>query len=382
VITYAFFSLLTALTAVYLLFLFRIRAGLRYLLHEPAEQLPDIDDPKLPFVTVLVPARNEEARIARTLASLRAQRFPADRVEFIMLDDHSEDATARIATAIAAEDARITILPSSGSGKKAAITTGVAMARGEIIVTTDADCEHHEDWLRAMVHPFMHGADIVAGPVVYTDRRGFLRRLQAMEFLGLVGVGAGFFGIGYPRLCNGANLAYRRAEFTAVSGFAGNSGIASGDDEFLLHAIVYQRGGTARFVTAPASVVRTDPAPTVREFLRQRVRWASKGREYSDGRFVSFLVLLFVYFLFIAAAPFVSITSPAALGAGMVLLLLKVIADASVLYAAAAMFRQPFRPLDLIAAELLHAYYLVVVSLTGFFGRYTWKNRMLSNSGR
>lgn len=381
-IVYAILALFSALTAVYLLFLFRIRAGIRHLFDEQGGQLPDIDDPKLPFVTVLVPARNEAARITHCLASLGAQRYHEARVEFVIVDDHSEDATAGIVMDVAARDDRFRLVRASDPGKKAAISMGVTQARGEIIVTTDADCLHEEDWLRAMVAPFAQGADLVAGPVIYADRRGFFRRLQALEFLGLVGVGAGFFGIGYPRLCNGANLAYRRSEFVAISGFDANAGIPSGDDEFLLHAIVYQRGGDARFVSSPASVVRTDPAPTVREFLRQRVRWASKGREYSDGRFVSFLVLLFVYFLFAAAVPFVGVTSPAALGVGMFLLFLKFVADAAVLHETAALLRQPLRLPELVAAEFLHAYYLVVVSLIGFFGRYTWKDRMLRNHGR
>ncbi len=256
---------------------------------------------------------------------------------------------------------------------------GVGRARGELIVATDADCQHDPDWLRAMASPFAAGADIVAGPVVYSDRKTMFQRFQAMEFLGLMGVGAGFFGIGYPRLCNGANLAYRREMFLAVSGFEGNEGVHSGDDEFLLHKIVYQKGGAAEFVVRPEAIVRTAAAPTMRSFLRQRIRWASKGRQYDDGRFVSFLLLLFVYFLFAAAAPIVSMSSTAALVAGLLFFALKIIADTAILYSSAALFRQPLRMVDVLAAEFLHAYYLVFVSVVGFFGGFTWKNRRVRN---
>jgi len=376
-IAYAFFSLFAALTGVYVLFLLRMRAGLRFIAQQHSDGERPSSEKDLPVVTVLVPMRNEEDQIRGLVSSLRGQDYAPERTEVLLLDDHSDDGTARHAAEAIGGDARFRILPIAGTGKKAAITEGVHASRGEIVVTTDADCRHAAGWLAAMAAPFRDGADIVAGPVVYDDRRTLFQRFQAMEFLGLMGVGAGFFGIGYPRLCNGANLAYRRAMFTTVSGFEGNAHVQSGDDEFLLHKIIYRQGGVGRFTAHPDALVRTAAAPTVRSFLQQRVRWASKGRSYDDGRFVSFLVLLFIYMLFAAAAPFVSFASGPALLAGILFFAVKVIADATVLYSAAALFRQPLRIPDLVAAEFLHAYYLVSVSIIGFFGGYTWKDRRI-----
>jgi poly-beta-1,6-N-acetyl-D-glucosamine synthase len=375
VIAYSFFTFLAALTGVYMLFLFRMRSGLRQLGRRPVEILAEPRSESWPAVTILLPVRNEEANIEQCLASLRRQRYPEECMEVLILDDASEDRTRMLAEQAIVTVKNFRLLPGTGDGKKRALTMGVLAARGEIIVSTDADCMHDADWLRALVEPFMNGADIVAGPVVYQGRRSLFQRLQALEFLGLVGVGAGFFGIGFPRLCNGANFAYRKTQFDAVGGYEGNEGIQSGDDEFLLYRIVYENGGQADFVVRPEAVVRTAPASTIGEFFRQRIRWASKARSYEDRRFVSFLVLLFIYFLFVAFAPLMSITSLVAMLAGLLFFVLKVIADTAVLYAAAALFRQPLRLADVLLAEVLHAYYLVLVSLVGLFGRYTWKNR-------
>jgi cellulose synthase/poly-beta-1,6-N-acetylglucosamine synthase-like glycosyltransferase len=273
-------------------------------------------------------------------------------------------------------------LAGDASGKKAALTLGVRNATGSIIVTTDADCRHAAGWLRAVLSPFQEGADVVAGPVVYDKRGSLFARLQALEFLGLVGVGAGFFGIGYPRLCNGANFAYRKSMFDKVHGYDGNDSVHTGDDEFLLHRIVYREGGRAVFAATEAAIVHTDGAATLSEFFRQRVRWASKTRQYEDRSFVSFLVVLFVYLLFAAAAPVVSSTSAAALIAGAVFFALKVIADTAVLIPSARMFRQPIRMGDILVGEFLHAYYIVVVTCIGMFGKFQWKNRRLKNSTR
>ncbi len=380
-ISYAFFTLFAALTGVYVLFLFRLRAGLRFIAEQQTTAASVLEAAPVPTVTVLVPVRNEEAQIDGLIESLRAQRHPVDRTEVLLLDDHSGDATVARATAAMNDDTRFRVLCIDGEGKKAAITEGVRTAKGDVIVTTDADCRHDPDWLSAITAPFLDGADVVAGPVVYAERDTLFQRFQALEFLGLMGVGAGFFGIGYPRLCNGANFAYRRRMFTAVSGFEGNEGVQSGDDEFLLHKIVYREGGDARFTAQAEAVVRTASAPTLRAFLQQRIRWASKGRSYEDGRFVAFLVMLFTYFLFAAAAPVLSAASSAALLAGVLFFLVKVIADASILYSAAALFRQPLRLPDLLAGEILHAYYLVSVSVIGFFGGYEWKSRRIRSRG-
>ena len=379
-IAFSFFSLFAALTAVYLLFLFRMRSGLLWLASRRQEDARPATS-VLPSLTVIVPMRNEQGDVADCIASLRAQDYPGDRMRVLLIDDHSEDDTVAAARAAIGEDERFHILHlgSGEAGKKDAITAGVRASEDEIIVTTDADCRHAPRWLTLLLQPFAEGADICAGPVIYERRDSLFARLQAMEFLGLVGVGAGFFGIGWPRLCNGANLAYRRSMFESVRGFDGNAGIPSGDDEFLLHKIVYREGGRAEFVTHADAVVRTEGAPGPWTFLRQRIRWASKARRYEDGRFVAFLVLLFVYFLFAAFAPLICLTSPVALGAGLIFFLLKLLGDGAVLVTAAELFRRPLRPLDLIVAEVLHPYYIVIVSLAGFFGMYSWKNRRLQN---
>lgn len=380
-IAFSFFSLFAALTAVYMLFLFRLHAGIRFLASLSGDGEINTGAPS-PMVTVLLPVRDEETALPVCLASLAAQDYPSARVEFLVIDDHSTDRSAEIARATAAADPRFRLLSCDAGeeGKKAALTRGVEEARGEIIVTTDADCRHDPSWLSVLLRPFGEGADVVAGPVVIDERGTLFARLQAMEFLGLVGVGAGFFGIGYPRMCNAANFAYRRSCFMTAGGYAGNSGVHSGDDEFLLHDIVYRQGGRAEFVTAPAALVRTGAQPSLRAFLQQRVRWASKGSRYEDRRFVSFLVMLFFYFVFAAAAPVVSVTSTAALLAGIVFFLLKIIADGRVLFSAAGLFRQPLRMGEFLAVEFLHAYYIVVVSILGMFGVFSWKNRNVKNA--
>jgi poly-beta-1,6-N-acetyl-D-glucosamine synthase len=373
---FAFYSFLLLLTAVYGLFLLRLRTGLRNL---AAEEVPAGND--IHSITIIVPLRNELSVLPETVRSLRAQAYPSATHEVLFIDDHSEDDSAevlrRLTDGIPAF--RVLQLPEGRIGKKDAIAFGVQHAMGEIIITTDADCTHPPEWIATMSAAFIPGVDVVAGPVVYEDRENLFKRLQALEFLGLVGVGAGFFGIGYPRICNGANFAYRREAFLRVGGYDGNRDIPSGDDEFLLHDIVYRQGGGARFASSPQAVVSARPAPDFSSFMRQRIRWASKSRHGGDSRFVSFLVLLFVYFFLLALLPLAVLYAPYTVALALVAFAAKVLLDLRVLLPSAALLRMPVRIPDIIIAELLHPFYLVTASIIGSTGAFTWKGRRLKN---
>ena len=176
-------------------------------------------------------------------------------------------------------------------------------------------------------------------------------------------------------MCNGANLAYRRAAFAAVGGFADNAHLASGDDEFLLHKIHAAFPGTAHFLADAAAIVRTAAPPTLRALLRQRVRWASKWRHYqsTSPRHLALLVL--------GANVALAVGLGAALrwpGLGpwvLVAWLLKLGGDAWLLGPVLRFFGRPQWRWGLLPLQLLYAPYALAVGLAGWRGGYQWKGR-------
>jgi chlorobactene glucosyltransferase len=99
----------------------------------------------LPFLSIIVPARNEERQIATCVRSLLAQRYP--EFEVIVVDDRSTDRTGEILDALAALDARLRVvcgkqLPDGWVGKPWALAQGTRAARGAWLLFTDADTEH------------------------------------------------------------------------------------------------------------------------------------------------------------------------------------------------------------------------------------------------
>src|SRR5688572_23222794 len=117
-------------------------------------KLPVIEDSLLPFVSVLVPARNEELNIKNILTSLLNQNYPD--YEVIVLNDHSEDATGKIITEIKEKFPQLKVLngkplPKEWTGKCYACIQLYEKSKGEFILFTDADTTHKPDSLRRSV---------------------------------------------------------------------------------------------------------------------------------------------------------------------------------------------------------------------------------------
>lgn len=260
------------------------------------------------LVTVVIPARNEAENIGECLRSILVGTYPPGLLEVIVVDDHSEDATAQIVAQIAENQAvKIQLLRLSdflapderlNSHKKKAIETALAHASGEFIVTTDADCICPPDWLRLLVSVFERWSQVrmVAAPVLFHRERGLLERFQSLDFAGMMGITGAGIHLRFQRMGNGANLAYRKSAFLEVGGYAGVDGRASGDDVFLMQKIAarWPNGGVF-FLKNAAATVLTEAKPTLREFVRQRIRWGSKNAA-SPEKWVTFNLAAVFFF--------------------------------------------------------------------------------------
>ncbi len=120
-----------------------------------------------PFVSILVPARNEERTIERCVVSLIQQEYPD--FEVVVLDDDSTDGTAAILARLAATHDHLRVLsgrplPAGWLGKHWACHQLATVARGDLLLFTDADTHHHPQMLRDAVTALQaEGADLLTG---------------------------------------------------------------------------------------------------------------------------------------------------------------------------------------------------------------------------
>ena len=338
--------------------------------------------PPGPLFSVLIAARDEAAALPRLLAALRAQALAPALFEVLVADDHSADGTAALVLALARSmpfALRLVRLPPGLTGKKAALAAAEAQARAPWVVCTDADCRPASGWLAAYAALLTQqpGLHFISGPVRLTPGGAWFDGLLGLEFAGLVGVGAGCIARGRPTMCNGANLAYRRATFHEVGGYADNIGLASGDDEFLLHKIHQRYPAGARFLMHPEAVVDTPAPATLRALLRQRVRWASKFAHYRPAA-PRQLALLVVGANVSLALGLLGLRWPALwpwVATGWVL---KLGADAWLLWPLLKLLSRRRWLAWLLPLQLLYAPYALAVGLAGQRRQgYRWKGRQV-----
>lgn len=268
------------------------------------------EDPSvLPFLSVVIPVRNEEIHLQALFESLQKQNYPQDKVEYIFVDDHSTDHTGEHLEKGASilPEARIITLHEGQRGKKQALRAGVSEAKGRLVVISDADCIHRDGWLRIMAGFYSSGKmKLISGPVRISPAKGFFQRFQALEFTSLMGTGAASFLGGSPLMCNGANLAFEKDLFLEAFGEL-HPEVSTGDDMFLMLYAKKHYPGKSMFVKHPDALVDTLPVKNITAFLNQRVRWASKTGLYRDLRLVLTAFLVFgvsIAFILLTALSF------------------------------------------------------------------------------
>jgi cellulose synthase/poly-beta-1,6-N-acetylglucosamine synthase-like glycosyltransferase len=349
--------------------------------YRPKKQTPGT------LITVLIPARNEEANIAGCLRSLALQTYGRDLFEVIVLDDHSADDTAKIVRSWTG-DLRVRCLSmidtpgaaNTTAHKKFAIDAGVKAAAGELIVTTDADCVFHPGWLSMIAACYEDtGAAFIAAPVRIdiSGRQSLLGVFQVLDFIALQGITGASVYRGWHSMCNGANLAYSSAAFHEAGGFTDIDRLPSGDDLFLMHKIARLHPDRVVYLRSPEAIVTTQPASRWKEFFHQRIRWASKADRYDDKRIFRVLLLVYIVNALLLVLLAGAFFDPRLGWLFLALLVLKTAVEYPFVRAVASFFGE--RPLMryFILLQPLHILYTVAIGWMGKFGSYDWKDRKI-----
>lgn len=156
-----------------------------------------------PFVSVLVPCRDEAEHIAGCLESLLGTTYPQDRMEVLVLDGQSGDSTSEIAAAIAAGDSRVRVLENEGRYAAAALNLGIREARGEVILRADAHAIYPQAYITALVDLLEQEEADNVGCVLETvpANSGVVATAIAVALSHQAGVGNASFRTGTEQVC-------------------------------------------------------------------------------------------------------------------------------------------------------------------------------------
>lgn len=348
------------------------------------KSLPDKSRKTSSFATVIIPARNEEGKILQCLSDFSVQDFSKSMFEVIVVDDNSSDQTAAQVKLFIAENPGLNCIlleqkkvDGENLFKKNAIASAVKMAKGDVVLTTDADCRRGPEWISTMVYFHeAYQAEMTCGLVAFETEKTLLEKIQSLEYLGLIGIGASSIKNNLPLLCNGANLAFSKKVFEEVGGYRSGKNYASGDDTQLMHKIA--RRGSKKVVCNAAREARvtTHPEHNLHSLINQRKRWASKitGQMSVFTVFIAAVAYLLHLGLLFAAC---SVFFGEPLYFLLLPLLMKMIPEFILLALVSSFFSKSKSLFLFLPAQVIYPFYIAVVGVTSLAGSYQWKGRQI-----
>jgi cellulose synthase/poly-beta-1,6-N-acetylglucosamine synthase-like glycosyltransferase len=336
---------------------------------------PKIKKEFTPKVSIVIAMRNEESEIKRLISVLKKQIYPTDFLEIILVNDHSTDATLALLKQAEMDNLQIINMPDGEFGKKNAISKAVQVAKGEIILASDADCSFTPNWVRTMVAYFANEQiQLVSGPVGFHKQKGIFQSLQALEFASLIGSGAGAIGMGNAIFCNGANMAYRKAVFLEVNDFESDKAV-SGDDVFLLHSVKSKYPKAIAFAKNENAIVTTEGVQTIKGFINQRKRWTAKSSGYKDWASIyTSLLVLFTNVIGVILLG-LSLFDFTYLNYFLYYFALKFLADLYLLLPVLSFFNRKDLAKWILPFEFFYSCYIVLIVILSFTNTFEWKGR-------
>lgn len=289
-------------------------AGYRYR-HRIVQEQEKVQDAvkEWPPISIMIPARNEEIVIERSVKTILALDYPADKLQVVIINDGSTDSTAAILDRLAMADQRIKPVhfpvAAIGHGKAYALNHGLAHCDHELIAIYDADNNPEPGSLRILV-PHLQQDSRLAAVIgkfrTVNKHRTWLTRFVNIETIAFQWIlQAGRFQLSRVSILPGTNYIIRKAVLEKCGGWD-NRAITE-DSELSMR--IYQFGYQIKFV--PLSVTWEQEPETLKVWIKQRTRWV-RGNNYVMRKFLpsifksrflltEFTYLFALYYLFLAA---------------------------------------------------------------------------------
>lgn len=360
-----FLNIVLIFTALYLICIAAFTFGLFNL----KERFHSVNKNNLVKVSVLIAARNEEKNIEKLLESLKKQSFSKELFEVIIVNDHSTDNTDEIINDFINKNKELDVklLKAEKKGKKHAISQALHSAINELVIVTDADCVLNDLWIESIVGFYQEEkCKMILAPVLLSPAENLFEKMQVLEHLSLIGSTAGSASIGFPVMCNGANMAYERKAALEVEKFRKDFDIPSGDDMFLLEQFVKCYGhNNVKFLLSKSAVVKTKTCKTIKDFFRQRRRWVSKTKSYTSWKVIVTALIVLFFNLSIISLLVSAFFVPALWSIYILLTLLKFFIDFPLLKNITNFMNQGSLLKWVLPLEIIYPFYVVFTALSG-----------------
>jgi 1,2-diacylglycerol 3-beta-glucosyltransferase len=266
--------------------------------------MEDTPPPKLsnlPFVSILVAARNEEENIKSCLEALNLVNYPTDLIEILVGNDCSTDATGKVVEEFAQFHSHVHVFHLDGSeynstkGKARVLAFLANKAKGEFLFITDADAQVNKEWVQELLSHFDEKTGIVSGMTLIKGK-GLFSVLQSLDWMYYLSMNNVLTRLGMHITAVGNNMAVRKQAYKDTGGYEKIAYSITEDHK--LYREVRKKGWDTKNVLTRNSLVYTKPIKKISTFMHQRKRWMKGARELP----VLYLITLSFSSLFYPAA--------------------------------------------------------------------------------
>ncbi len=360
---------------------------------EDKKNINNIEDKYTPFVSIVVPSRNEEQNIANCLNSLSKSDYPLDKFEIIAIDDRSTDETFLILSTLLDSIPNLKIVKLENEsqkgnlkGKPGASQAGIDQAKGEIILMTDADCILPKSWLRRMVNEYRNPKTLMVASFTTVTIKSVFDVIQAIDWLYSCTLARGGVGLGKIVGCFGNNLSikkdifdnlggYRKIPFTITEDFA----LMNAVDNFIPLENNNLENNLSnntknheniRYICDPKAVIETQPCKTFTEYIKQKKRWAIGGKALGWKAFLLVVSSLSLWFGILLSFVLLKFHLTA------ILIITRLVCDIWVIYPILKRVKYIFLSSWLIPSILYFMIIELIIPFTLFSNKIEWKNQV------
>mgnify|MGYP001192588980 FL=1 len=334
-----------------------------------------------PYVSVIISARNESKNITALLNGLIKQKYPKNKFEIIVANDRSTDDTLDKLLSFKDKIQNLKIInikktKPNWAPKKWALNQCIEQAKGKIILQTDADCFHNQEWIESMVSPFEDTQiGFVAGPSYMGINNNFVNELLKLESIAQESFSYANSKRQLYLSCTARNIAYRKLVFKEIEGYNNIAHIKSGDDDLLLHKIVTQTKWNVKYIANSNALVSSLIPSSIKSLYLQRLRYASKSLLYYDLSTPNEvkLILPFLYFSNLICVISILQFINTQLLFWFVPILIKSIAEIILITKYMSKIQINFKLLYFIILMIIHPFYIIIFGALAPFLSVQWK---------
>ncbi len=226
---------------------------------------------KLPLVSVLIPAYNEEKTIIRTLESVYQLDYPKEKLEVIVIDDGSKDKTKKMVEWYVQDKSNFKLISHQNCGKAVSLNKALKIAKGEFFACLDADSFVDRATLKKMLRQYYSENDpklaIITPAMKVYQPKNLLQRLQWLEYIVIILIARLSSQIDSLYVAPGPFSLYRTEIIRKLGGFDEKS---ITEDQEIAYRVQKEQ---YKIKQCPKGYVYTVAPEAIKPFYRQRRRW-------------------------------------------------------------------------------------------------------------